>query len=481
MMRLATWLVRAARKDEDGVAMMIAVVLMTVITTLTVMSLSVATHVDSSTTASEHRVQALHVAESGVEDAIARIEAAGGAFSGTLTGSTEEGTYVVTVSQLGRNRYTIDSTGGVRSSYTGGQWVDRKTGSHRRIQVSVAPPASFSNALFSYTTLNLKNNDVVTGDVWANQNLIMDANTAVTGSVTAATGYVELDGPVGANVRSGGFNPATNRAVHSTSTIGGNITASVVDPPDPITCGGADQNRYKVNITSAVSGNLTTWGTKTGAGTVAGTLSQNTCTSAPATLPMPTFVYNASNYDPVTLHEYGSPGAPSAIAVTEFQAYLAANRTSMRGTFYINQAGPVNQDNRIDLSGMVITGDLTIVSNTPVYAAAAGDNGTDAIVMIASMYDPPAGTACDVNHDASECAIHAKNQFSISGTTAVLLYAPYGPVAVKNNAEQFGAIYSESMEIKNNQTMTYDPRVDRIVGYGPVTLEQTKWVELDDA
>jgi hypothetical protein len=194
---------------------------------------------------------------------------------------------------------------------------------------------------------------------------------------------------------------------------------------------------------------------------------------------MPSYTYAASNYDPTTLHEYGTPSTPSATAVSDFHAYLAANLNNMRGTFYINQSGAVSQSNRLDLTNMQITGDLTIVTNTPVYSAAAGDNGSDAIVLIASTYDPAPGTSCEVNHDNSDCAIHAKNHFSVSGSTAVLLYAPYGPVAVKNNAKQFGAIYADSMEIKNNQEMTYDPRVDRIVGFGSVTLEPTKWVELN--
>ena len=34
--------------------------------------------------------------------------------------------------------------------------------------------------------------------------------------------------------------------------------------------------------------------------------------------------------------------------------------------------------------------------------------------------------------------------------------------------------------MKNNQVTTYDPRVEQIVGFGPVTLEQESWQELTD-
>lgn len=476
-------IVRARCRDEGGVAMLIAVVLLTVISTLTLTSLSVAGHVDKSTNRGRHRTQALHVAESGLEAAIARIESASGVFSGVISGTTEEGNYRVVVTRTGRNTYRLDATGGVRSDYdvATDTWNDRQIGSHRSLQVTVAPPRTFNSALFSYTTLDLKNNDNVVGDVWANQNVVLQMNTSVSGSVTAATGYVTVDGPVGGDIWSGGFNAATDKAITINAAVGGNVKASVVDPPDPLTCGGADQNRYAVHVNDTVSGGLTTWGQKTGSGTVVGTMQQNTCTSAPATIPMPGFSYNAANYDPATLHEYGTPSTSSPNAVADFHAFLAANLSDMHGTFYINQSSPVNQGTRVDLSGMTITGDLTIISNTPIYSAAVGDSTADAVVMIGSTYDPPTGSSCDTNHDTSECAVHLKNQFSVSGSVAVLVWSPYGPTAVKNNALQFGAIYSDSIEIKNNQTITYDPRVDRIVGFGPVTLEVTRWVELNAA
>ena len=52
--------------------------------------------------------------------------------------------------------------------------------------------------------------------------------------------------------------------------------------------------------------------------------------------------------------------------------------------------------------------------------------------MLISTYKPPTGSSCDLNQDKSECAVHLKNNFATSGNTAVLVYTPYGPVAVKN-------------------------------------------------
>lgn len=455
-------------REEDGIAMMVVVVVSVVGATLAMTALAVSTHSDKAQARGQNWVQALDVAESGVDEAIARVEAANGAFSGTFTGSTDQGTYSVTVTRQARNRYTVDSTGTVNAGL--------QLEATRRIQVNLAPPQSFKSALFAYTSVVTKNGDEVTGDIWANQNVVIDANTLVHGSVTAATGYVSMGNgaEVDKDVWTGGFNPATNKSVEGT-TIGGNAKASVVNPPDPITCGGADPSKYTI-AGGTIAGNATTWGTVTS--TVSGAASPNICTSAPATVAMPTFTYNAANYDAATLHEFGTPSISSATAAADAQAWLTANKTSVSGTIYVNQTAPVSQDNRLDLSGVIFTGDTNFISNVPIYTGGATDNTSDAIVMLASTYQPPAGSICDVNHDGSDCAIHLKNQFSVSGNTAVLAYAPYGPVAVKNNAIQFGAIYADSMDIKNNQEMTYDPRVDRMVGFGEVTLDIVRWLEL---
>jgi hypothetical protein len=138
----------------------------------------------------------------------------------------------------------------------------------------------------------------------------------------------------------------------------------------------------------------------------------------------------------------------------------------------------VSQANRVDLSNVVITGDTTVVSNAPIYTDNTSDNTTDAILTLVSTYRPPTGSICDVNRDDSECSIHLKNHFSTTGNTACLIYAPYGPVAIKNNQVQYGAIYAEAIEIKNNQTLTYDDRIQHVVGFGEVTYEVLSWIEL---
>lgn len=467
---------RRARREESGVAMVVAVVLLAVMGTLMALVMTVSTHTNTSTARGRSWVQALHVGEAGVHKAIAKLQETQGAFTGTLTGSTNEGTYSTTVTPHARNRIRIESVGSAGAG--------AGLAASRRLRVTMAPPAAFDYALYSQTSVQTKNNDTITGDIWANQNVIVDEGDTIDGSVVAATGYVFGDSlsHITGDVWTGGFAPVTKFAVAlgNNAIIDGNVKASVTAPTDPVTCGGEDASNYKVHLEngSRVVGSVTTWGSKTGSGTVGGTITPNTCTAAAPTQPMPTFTYAAANYDPATLHEFGTPDTPSATAVADFQAYVASHLNDFSGTFFINQSGAVSQANRVDLSDVVITGDATVVSNTPIYTDETSDNTTDAILTLVSTYEPPTGSICDLQDDNSECAVHLKNHFSTTGSTACLIYAPFGPVAVKNNQVQYGAVYADAIEIKNNQTLIYDDRVQHTVGFGGVTYEVLSWIEL---
>jgi hypothetical protein len=470
---------RRRRNDEDGFAMIMAVILTALVATLAMLVLTSGTHTNFATGRGRSYTQALHVADAGIEETMIKFKASGGSFSGTFTGSANEGNFSVVVTKLSRSRYQVESTGTVN----GGPGLSAS----RKIRVILAPPQSFKYALFSYTSVSTKNNDTISGDIWANQNIFVDQNDVIQGSATAATGSIWVDdgGIVTGDAWSGGYDPATTDGIHleNGSRIDGSAKASVTAPTDPVTCGGESSNNYTVRLQSGavVGGNVTTWGTKSGPGVVAGTIATHICTAAPAAKPMPQFTYSATNYDPTMLHVFGTPSAPSATAIADFTNWFGANKTSLTGTIVIFQSGTLSQNPRVDLDGGIVTGDLTIVTNAPIYTASLtdADEVTDATVVLASTYQPPTGTVCEVNKDSSECSIHAKNDFQTTGDTAVLIYAPYGPVAIKNNAIHFGAIWADNIQIKNNQEITYDARIERVVGFGPVTLEVQSWMELE--
>lgn len=464
--------------QEGGFIMVVAVILLGLVASLGAMVMTSGNHTSAATGRGRSWVQALHVAEAGLQEAMIRMEKTNTGFSGNFTGTTDDGTFSVTVTPQGRGRFQVDASGIVGSVSS--------LRARRNVRITLAPPNQFEAALFSDTSIDTKNNDHIVGDVWANQNVVVDANDIIEGNVTAATGYVQMrsGSRVTKTVQTGGYNPADTNAIflENNARIDGSARASVTAPTDPTTCGGESTNNFSVRLSngSVVAGSTTSWGSKQGPGTVGGTVNNNICTAAPATRPMPVYTYNANNYDPATLHEFGTPLVYSATARTDFQNWIAANGTALRGTFTVFQSGPITQSNRLDLSNVNVTGDLTIVSNLPIYSSRIDDDPaiTDAVMLLASTYQPPAGAICDVNQDSSDCAVHVKNHFDTSGATATLVYAPFGPVAVKNNEVQFGAVYADNIQIKNNQELTYDPRINRMVGFGPVTLEQTQWLEL---
>ena len=98
---------------------------------------------------------------------------------------------------------------------------------------------------------------------------------------------------------------------------------------------------------------------------------------------------------------------------------------------------------------------------------------------------PAPASSCTTNGgNPGDCAIGFKNNFQMSSSslsggsnTAVLLFAPNGPVAFKNNAQFNGAVYANNIQVKNNMNMAYDPRIDQIVGFGDVTLDINSWME----
>src|SRR4051794_34354950 len=186
---------------------------------------------------------------------------------------------------------------------------------------------------------------------------------------------------------------------------------------------------------------------------------------------MPTFTYNAANYNPAPV-EFASPAA--------FSTYLSTHSNSLSGTFYVHGG---DASHAVDINGVSIGGDTTIVAESAPIDAFGGQgvgaaNNNDKVLTLVSYYQPAAGSTC-VNNGGNpgDCAIGIKNNFQPNDNTATLLYTPNGPVAFKNNADFTGAVYGKSIVLKNNMNLTYDARVDQIVGFGPVTLQAESWVE----
>ncbi len=441
--------------------MITAVMVIAVSSAMALIILSNGQHADRTSQRGRNWELAIQHADAGVQQAVSKIQAGNGAVPAPFSGTTAEGSYNVSVTSLGRNRYQIDAEGssGVHESLT----------ASRSVRMILAPPRSFKYALFSLTDIDTKNTDYVEGDIWANGSVRVDQNDEIVGSITAATGWVFLDNTslVGGDVIAGGYDPSngTSITVETGSSIAGKATGASTIPActdDPA------HLKYKINVVGSIGGATKTWGTKTGSGST-GPLTTGVCVSAPATKSIPTFTYNPANYSP----------APTEFAtVASFNTWVAANKSNFSGTYYVKGAGA------IDINGVSLAGDTTIIAESAAIDAFGGvgvsnANTLDKVFVLVSYYQPPAGSVCTNNGgNPADCAIGIKNNFAPDGNTATLLYAPNGPVSFKNNAEFNGAVYANDIVLKNNMELIYDERVEQIVGFGPVTLETETWIEM---
>lgn len=481
-------MIRSRRREgERGIAMVTTILVIFVVSILAVAMMYTSFHNTTATARNRSWGQAVHVAESGVHQAIAYLQSSGGVPpSGTVTGTTAEGTYQYRVLAQPRNRYQIDAVGSVGTATS--------LSASRRLRVTLAPPKSFAYALFSLSDVTTKNNNYVCGDIWANTYVTVDNGDFVLpaddpfcpahgqgeGNVTAATGYIELENnsSIAGDVWSGGNN-ASGQAVilAGQSTIGGTAKASSSTPDctdDP------GHSNYQVANGGSITGSVTTWGTVTGSGPT-GTMYQLTCTLAAPTKTMPTFTFDPANYPASSLHTYTFPAD-----YAEFNAYIAANQNNLSGTFYIEGGGASTP---IDLGHAQIGGDLTVIATSSPIDINEGissvpGNTDEKIVVLVSFYSAPPGGCTTEGGNPADCAIGIKNNFApspddlwLGDNTSVLLYAPNGPVAFKNNAEFHGAVYAANIQVKNNMNLAYDPRISQLVGFGPTTLDIDLWLE----
>ena len=459
---------------------MIVALVALVVAVLASVALSTGNQADSASARDRNSAAALGVTEAGVHEAIAKIESLVASDSGfvrpfSFTGSTAEGSYSVDVTRVSQG-FLIDAQGTV-----GGD----QTGRTRRVHVSLLPPETFGDgkaySLFSSTSTDVRNNDVVIGDVWSNDSITMRPDSRLDGSLTSAQSWIKLESRaiVNGNAWSGGFDPVAGSAISlaAGSTITGWAKASVTAPTDPETCSGATAVRPHYDAatasTSSIAGTVTTFGQVNPALGTTGPRLEGVCTPAPAPIAMPTFTFNRSSYDPATYREFSS--------VAAFQSWLntpSTNGQNLIGTFVVNESAP-SQAKRIDLTGTKLLGDVTLITNAPVMTGAIDDTKVAgrAVVTIVSNYAPPTSTACEVSSDTSECAIHLKNNLDASCRTAVLAYSNRGPTAIKNVQPMCGSVIAQGVLLRNSQTVRFDAAVQRVVGLGPSSYEIARWEE----
>jgi hypothetical protein len=513
-------------RDDTGNILVAVVLVSVIIGALAALGLRTGTQADFASSSDRNSEIALGVAEAGLHSAIDQINQAAKAFgngtggpvptTSTFSGSTSEGAYEgewvrcdPNIVQSTAIEALCDQTGTwdgfvLEASASRG---DRVLKRGRHVRVSLQPPERIPGhkfALFANTTITLKNRDHVEGDVWANENVITQQDLNMDGSMTAAKGFIDIADHVniGGNITSGGFCeaqpncssiPFAIRLQGAHTIIDGNAKASATDPA---TCG--QTTKYKITGAGRVLGTVTTPG-------VASIVHDPTkytqaCTPAPTPIKMPVFHFNEINY-------WNEVCAPSNTCVRKFdgvesfEAYLDSGaRDALQGTFLVwDTTAPLpSESNKIDLTNVSLAGNTTLVTNAPITTDRMDDDAVpdtaDALLVLATDYQPAATESCHVETEAGDCAIYIKNGFEYEGDrckTAVLTHAgpidrngvvdthlSHGQVGIKNDSTYCGAVQAEGIQVHNLQTLQDDPRVDRVLGFGPVTYEIGRWEEL---
>jgi hypothetical protein len=484
---MMTRMLRRLRRQEEGYALVTAVLLLSVMMVLMVVALEAGNSALRQTQGGIRWAQALTAAEAGINDAVTRIAEDRAATSpcsssGSTVCETNEGEYQVD--------WTGNADGSLNVTSTGYYPTKAAADFTRQIQVLLEPAVSFKYALYSEDTLSIKNNPVVIGDVYSSAGVEVDNNMVICGSVTAANGNVTIGnnteivdeyattgctGQTG-NVWAGGSILGDNGVV-----IAGDATASA---PSGTTCNSTSTN-YQIDQ-GTVEGQATACGriTSTTTDPLAGTN-----TTPPAVTPLPTFVFDEDNYPSLTCYPSSgscSQASTSATAVSDFNTYVNANKLSMQGNFAIWQTNPT-QATKILLDGIVLSGDLTVISNAPIdfgNTTTISTSASSSEMVVVSLYVPPTGTTCsDVGGD---CSIYGQNAVEFdrgveedpNDGVVGLLYTT-GKMAFKNQGDPGeGALYAGAMDLKNGFDIVYNSRIERVMGFG-TNLEATLWQELN--
>jgi hypothetical protein len=485
---------RRLHRGEEGYALVTSILLLAIMSLLMMASLAAGDSVNNLTGRGARWTALLGVTESGVNDAVTRLSANRNAVA-TSTGCKYDGTstagcagpggeYQVTWQKLSRGKILITSYGFYPSvsNYLSGA----ANSLAREVQVTMGPEKSFKYALFSETTLDIKNNTTVIGDIFSNAKLLIENNAIVCGNVDNASLGVELGdnamvvkGISGsscesdANVTSGGSISMDNNG----ATIEGDATASGPTQQD---CPPTPDTNYSITGGQVL-------GTATACGVITSTAPNShpgTKTSPPVTQALPSFTFDPANYTDLTCFPSSGTCGPSNTTPTAVTSFNALSKTNMTGTYAVWQTQPTSST-RIDLEGMSLGGDLTVVTNAPIDFGNTSDiTGTSGSnLVLVSLYVPPTGTTC--SESGGDCSIYGKNAVIVDAGDpndpddgiAMLLYTP-GKMAFKNQANAAdGALYAGSMDIKNGFSITYNERVDSISGFG-AALKQKLWVEL---
>jgi cytoskeletal protein CcmA (bactofilin family) len=269
----------------------------------------------------------------------------------------------------------------------------------------------------------------VNGDVYASGDLTLSNNATVAGSVTSLGSLTTSNN----STITGDVHAANNVTLHnSLTTVLGNVYA-----------GG------NVTMTGRVKGNVQAGGTISG-GTVDGSRSPSSPPAPPAPVTLPTFTWDPANYP--ALWNWGTPSA--------FQTHWAANKPAFSGAHRISCPAPCTTSVQLN-DRWTITDDTTIVTDSPVTVSRDLINGAGRPVTLTIV--------TFATGSASTPAVSMSNNVTLPDDVKVVFYAPNGTVKFSNLKHFTGAVYSASIALDQQFTLTFKPVTLPGFDFGPTS------------
>ena len=403
-------------RSEDGMALVMSMSVAFFVFALGAVWLGIGTHQVTITGRDNLRDQARSAAEAGLNAAMSGLSADAGYTGAGVTsiagGEFEVSVLPVSVDPDDPRRYIVAR--GYAPTKVHAQRVARRL----EQQVELIPTDGFRYALFSSPGgITGANRMTVNGDVYANGDFALSNHATVTGSVTSLGSVTTSNN----STIAGDVHAADDVTLNNSSTtVLGNVYA------------GGD-----VTMTGHVKGNVQAGGTISG-GTVDGSRAQNSPPVPPPAQTLPTFTWDPANYGAVW--NWANPSA--------FQTYWSANKSAFSGAHRIACPDPCTT--AIDFgSKWTITGDTTIVADGPVtlsrdMANASGDEVSLTLVSYAA-------------DSGSNTAVTMSNNVTLPDDVKVVFYAPNGTVRFRNLKHFTGSVYSSSIALDQQFTLTFEP------------------------
>ena len=444
--------------DEQGSTLVVAMMVMGVVTTLSILIVTVAIETGRTTGKDRGRLVAVNAAEASIDAAYAAIQSSGTTLpcawpaSGTQSVQSypETATTYATIKYYDAAGALMSCSGTLPAGATPARAVIEgfgKSGSGaaapRKMQAlaNLTPVSSngFSNALFGQAVVNLSNNATVlnsggqSADIYTNGNFDCQNSASFGGSIIAPNGYIAMNNSCSAN---GNVLAKGNITTMNRSTIGGAVRSSTA------------------SITLA--GQTTVQGTLTAAGGISWSgcsASPGKCQSGVSAVPSPpstpfpiirgdTASWVAQGYT-VTAIPTGKCDVDAGFWV-KTQAEIAGGK-ALYTTDCAVQFQQVDILFKHDVAIFAKGGITTKESNSFASSVA----GTTRNVQLIIPYDSVSVRPCD------SPAMGPLNNFSSTIDISLLWYSPCD-ISYANSGGSYGQVYSGStLTTNNNFTLTY--------------------------